>query len=264
MKTFERLVLKSLVFLAMANISLVSAQAQRAAQAHAGEKKESGPHHLVDVPQALVVCTGWHALCTVFDCKMNDDKTKASCDCFRVNETNIVETFAIQDTSIKHLTEAKCTTQHPCAVDQAPVCEAIKDGQYKVDNVKYEWVSTYSYRGWCDLLKLNPKPCDQRMPGYTGDLYWAVCDAVPCTENSSNPDRPLTCQCPVQDSAFVGANGSCTGDNGGIMSSMPIEIWDFRNNTYRIPMPGYEYVQGACAPSKSDPLVEPRSDSDAR
>ena len=36
--------------------------------------------------------------------------------------------------------------------------------------------------------------------------------------------------------------------------------WDFRNNTCPFPMPGYEYVQGACAPLKSDPLNEPRRD----
>lgn len=36
------------------------------------------------------------------------------------------------------------------------------------------------------------------------------------------------------------------------MSSMPLSGWDFQNNTYTFPMPGYEYVQGACAPLKSD------------
>jgi hypothetical protein len=48
-------------------------------------------------------------------------------------------------------------------------------------------------------------------------------------------------------------NGSCTGDNFGIMSSMPIWAWDFENNTYTFDMPGYEYVQGACALLASDP-----------
>ncbi|MBP1688412.1 MAG: hypothetical protein H6Q33_4555, partial [Deltaproteobacteria bacterium] len=37
----------------------------------------------------------------------------------------------------------------------------------------------------------------------------------------------------------------------------------FQNNTYRIPIPGLEYVQGACAPVKSDPLP-PRNDSESR
>jgi hypothetical protein len=185
---------------------------------------------------------------------MNGDK--ADCDCLRVNETHIVATTEIQDTAVKRLTEVKCTNAHPCAVDQAPVCKSIKDGQYEVDHVKYEWVSTYSYRGWCGLLK-NVKACDLQEPGYSGDLYWAVCDAAPCTENQnpSDPDRPLSCQCRVvEETPFVGMNGSCTGDNGGIMSSMPLWAWDFQNNTYPFPMPGYEYVQGACAPLKSDPL----------
>jgi hypothetical protein len=64
----------------------------------------------------------------------------------------------------------------------------------------------------------------------------------------------LSCQCRVEENtAFVGIHDSCTGDNGGIMSSMTMEAWDFENNTYTFPMPGYEYVQGACAPLTSDP-----------
>jgi hypothetical protein len=53
----------------------------------------------------------------------------------------------------------------------------------------------------------------------------------------------------------VGTDGSCIGENGGIMSSMLASAWDFQNNTYTFPMPGYQYVQGACAPLKSDPLA---------
>jgi hypothetical protein len=201
------------------------------------------------------VCTGWHALCDASpDCTIQSDK--AYCDCMRVNETHIVLTNEIQDTGVKNLTQAKCTDKHPCDVDQAPVCKAIKYGQYKVDDVKYDWVSTYSYRGWCNLLLQNLTACDQSAIGYTGDRYWAICDAAPCTENQnpSNPDRPLSCQCRVKDTPFVGVNANCTGDNGGIVSSFSPEAWDFGNNTYRIFMPGYEYVQGACAALKSDPL----------
>ena len=96
--------------------------------------------------------------------------------------------------------------------------------QYTVDDVKYEWVSTYSYRGWCSLLQTKLKACVPKAPGYNGDREWAVCDAAPCTkiQNPSNPDRPLTCQCGIEKTPFVGTNGSCTGDNGGIMSSMPL------------------------------------------
>jgi len=49
-------------------------------------------------------------------------------------------------------------------------------------------------------------------------------------------------------------NGSCIGDGGGIMSSFPLSSWDFDNNTYPLAVPGYEYVRGACARLKSDPL----------
>ena len=37
---------------------------------------------------------------------------------------------------------------------------------------------------------------------------------------------------------------SCTGVNGGIQSSFPVEGWDFERNTYTFFMPGYEYVRG--------------------
>ena len=212
-----------------------------------------------NLPQDFVVCTGWHALCSAStDCKMNG--YEADCACLRVNENHIVQTSSIQDVAVKHLTEAKCTTAHPCEIDEAPACQAIKYGQYTVDNTKYPWVSTYSYRGWCSLLQVKLRACDPAEAGYSGDRYWAVCDAAPCTEiqNPLNPDKPLSCRCPVvQNIPFVGTNGSCTGDNGGIMSSMPAQAWDFRNNTYPFPMPGYEYVQGACAPLKSDPLWLP-------
>ena len=215
----------------------------------------SGGAFVEPEPQGAVVCTGWHALCTAStDCKMNGDK--ATCDCLRVNETHIVLTNEIQDAAVKSLTQSTCTKEPPCGVDQAPVCNAIKSGQYTVDTVKYDWVSTYSYRGWCSLLGTKLKACALNAPGYTGDSSWAICDVAPCTENQrpSNPDKPLSCQCRVEKTPFVGTNGSCTGDNGGIMSSMDLGAWDFQNNTYRIPVPGYEYVQGACAPSKSDPL----------
>jgi hypothetical protein len=240
-------------FLAIACITGIVMSYGPICLAGVGEKTDNGTYNLTDVPQEIVVCTGWHALCTSsHDCIMHGDK--ADCDCMRVNETHIVVTSEIQDTEVKNLTKAKCTNKHPCDVDQAPVCNAIKYGQYKVDNVTYDWVSTYSYRGWCDLW-LKPIVCDQNAIGYTGDRYWAICEGAPCTENqnASNPDKPLSCLCRVNDTSFVGINGSCTGDNGGIMSSMPLWAWDFRNNTYPFPMPGYEYVQGACAELRSDP-----------
>ena len=255
MKRVECLVLKSLVFLAIANLSLVKVQAQAAPQPveQVSEKTGGRTHNL---PQEFVVCTGWHALCTAsYDCRLKSDGT-VDCDCMRVNETHIVETSAIQDTAVKRQTQAECTNKHPCDVDQAPVCKAIRYGQYEVGKVKYDWVSTFSYRGWCALLQVGIKACDPRPADYIGDRQWAVCDGAPCTENPNplDPNRPLTCQCRAQDTPFLGTNGSCTGDSGGIMSSSPLWTWDFTNNTYRIPIPGLEYVQSACAPLKSDPL----------
>lgn len=256
MKNGVRLVLKWIVFLAITHLGVINAQARNGLPPaeQAGERKADSAHKFIDVPQDLVVCTGWHALCSAsFDCIMTGDK--AECDCLRVNEPHIVLTSEIQDAAVKRLTQIKCTNEHPCDIDQAPVCKAIKYGQYKVDHVKYDWVSTFSYRGWCSLLEMKPQPCDQTEEGYNGDNYWAVCDGAPCIENPDpfDPERPLTCECRIEEGPFVGINGSCTGDNGGIMSSSPMETWDFQANSYRIPIPGLKYVEGACAPLTSDP-----------
>ena len=246
MRKIEGHALGAFAFLAIASLNFANAQTEKA-------------------PQELVVCTGWHALCSAStDCRVNGDK--ADCDCLRVNETHIVMTTEIQDIVVKHLTQTKCTNEHPCAVDEAPVCNAIKYGKYSVDHVKYDWVSTYSYRGWCNIF-LKFKPCDQRSAGYAGDPDWAICDAAPCTENPtpSNQEKPLVCQCRVvKNTPFVGTNGGCKGDGGGIMSSFDLWAWDFENKTYPIPVPGYEYVRGACAPLTSDPQEETGSDSESR
>lgn len=235
-----------LALLALAYFTTASARAQQAA-------KES-THPFPNAPQDFVVCTGWHALCTDSpDCKRNGNM--AACDCMRVNETHIVATSEIRNVEVKRLTDIKCTRAHPCDVDEAPICQAIKDG-YVENDVTYQWVSTYSYRGWCDLIAVKPIACDPILPNYSGDTSYAICDVAPCTEipNPSDPKRPLSCQCRVVDNeAFVGMNGSCSGVNGGITSSMPVSAWDFQKNTYPFPMPGYQYVQGSCEPVGSDP-----------
>jgi hypothetical protein len=64
---------------------------------------------------------------------------------------------------------------------------------------------------------------------------------------------PLSCRCLVEDTPFVGPGGRCTGDDGGILSSFPVSAWDFEHETYTFPMPGYDFVRGACAPLTSDP-----------
>lgn len=212
------------------------------------------PTTVISAPQDFVVCTGWHALCSSsLDCKMTGDR--ADCDCLRVNEAHIVATDEIQDIAAKLATITKCTVQNPCSIDEAPVCQAIQAGQYEVDQVNYQWVSTYSYRGWCDILAQGVVACDINSPGYSGDQYWAICDAAPCVENPNPSDwnKPLSCNCRVRNEPFA-SFGSCTGIHGGIMSSMPLWAWDFERNDYTFPMPGYEFVKGACEVLESDEL----------
>jgi hypothetical protein len=219
--------------------------------AQPGTKPKVG---LGNPPSEFVVCTGWHALCTASnDCRMTSGDS-ADCDCMRVNEPHIVLTSGIQDRALKKATMVLCTERHPCDVDEAPVCRAIQEGRYEVRGVRYEWVSTYSYRGWCGLQWNNPVACDTTQRGYVGDTYWTICDAAPCSEIPYPPDpnRPLRCQCPVVSGPFVGP-GTCTGTNGGIISSMSLEAWDFQRNTFAVFVPGYDYVRSACAPLRSDP-----------
>ena len=234
-----------------AMLAVLAALHAPAGLAEPGAKRDAGRR---DTPSEFVVCTGWHALCSASpDCRMISGDT-AECDCMRVNETHIVMTSEIKDFVLRKATLARCTERRPCEVDEAPVCKALQERRYEVRDVRYDWVSTYSYRGWCGLLSTKPVACDPRVPGYVGDAYWAICDAAPCTENLNplDPDRPLRCQCPIRSDPFVGL-GRCSGSNGGIMSSMSMSGWDFVRNTYTFTMPGYEYVRGACAPVGSDP-----------
>lgn len=199
-----------------------------------------------DAPQLSVACTGWHALCSLAtDCKVWGNE--ADCACWKVKEPYVVVTSNIKNdtfggATIKENTQSTCTILHPCDVDEAPVCEAIrklKDGQ---------WVSTYSYRGWCE--NWDPVACEGKNTG-----PWADCMTSPCTEiqgGKAHHDRPLSCQCTVNNGPFVGTDGRCKTKKGTVMSTIPKDSWDFKKGTFAFPMPGYEYVKGACAPLKSD------------
>ena len=242
--------LRSVILAGVASMTIAVVPAALAGpNGKAGERSESAAVG----PQLAVACTGWHALCSfTADCQTNGGDT-ADCACWRVNETHIVVTDAIQDAAVKRMTQTKCTTRNTCDVDEAPVCSAIRDGQYEVAQVKYDWVSTFSYRGWCELYR--PKACDPTRPDYVGDTRWAVCDAAPCTEipDPADPERPLSCRCPVMEGPFVGTKDSCTGENGGLISAIELQYWDFEKDSFSVPVQGYEYVQGACAALKSDP-----------
>jgi hypothetical protein len=195
--------------------------------------------------QTTVVCRGWHALCDfATDCEVVG--SQANCACWKVQEPYIIETKKIQDPTVKYWTQAVCTTSQPCDVDEAPVCKMIKLGQFKVKGVKYPWVSTFSYRGWCE--NWNPVSCDA--------APWADCMSAPCTviENPTDPERPLSCQCRMKDSAFIGPQGSC--EPGKVMSTIPKASWNFKKATFSAPMPGYDYVKGACAALQSDNTAE--------
>ncbi len=200
------------------------------------------------VPQGTVVCTGWHALCSLAtDCKVVSD-TQANCNCWKVKEQYIVVTADISDTAVREATLTVCTTARPCDVDESPVCKAIQDGSYTVGGVTYEWVSTFSYRGWCK--NWDPVACDEGP--------WADCMTSPCTENPNpkDPDRPLICQCTIKTKPFIGSKGRCRTRKGTVMSTINQDLWDFHTGMFTLPMPGDAYVVGACAPLASDGELE--------
>jgi hypothetical protein len=166
----------------------------------------------------------------------------ANCDCWKVTEQHLVMTSNIKDETfgfpIKAITQAYCKRSHPCGVDQAPVCKVI---QAMVPNDK--WVSTFSYRGWCQNWK--PVKCSG---------LWADCMTSACMESHKPKDknRPLSCQCTTHNSRYVGSNGRCSMAPATVMSTIRIETWDFDNNTFTFEVPADEYVKEACAPITSD------------
>ena len=58
----------------------------------------------------------------------------------------------LKNSDLTAQTQAACPSEGSGAVDQAPVCGVIQKGECWVDDpqVTYEWVSAYSYRGWCE------------------------------------------------------------------------------------------------------------------
>jgi hypothetical protein len=198
------------------------------------------------VAQEAVECTGWHALCSLAtDCKVKNGT--AYCNCWKVDEPYIVVTADIQDEDVKDKTRTQCTLNSPALWMRRLFVLQSKNGTFTVDNKRYKWVSTFSYRGWCEHW--NPKACDK--------APWADCMTYPCTENTdpkADPNRPLVCQCKVNtNQPFVGTNGKCKTKKTEVMSTINQALWDFDNNRFAVPMPGDLFVnKGACAPLQSD------------
>lgn len=200
-------------------------------------------------PQVTVECSGWHALCSLAtDCRATGGE-QADCACWKVNEQHMIMTSNIKNETfggapIKEDTRRRCTTDTPCGLDEAPVCGAIQD-LLETD----AWVSTYSYRGWCDHW--DPVKCELYNAG-----PWADCMTSPCVVSAdpTDPNRPLSCQCTLNNGPYVGTNGTCSRKNSNIvMSTIERFIWNFNDNEFAIAVPGYsEYVKSACAPIQSD------------
>jgi hypothetical protein len=159
----------------------------------------------------------------------------------------VVQTAKIQDNKAREATQKRCTTATPCGVDEAPICRVIRNGTYTVDGVTYPGVSTFSWRGWCQTFR--PVRCAGAQAG-----PWADCMAAPCQADPKNPDRPLKCQCRVESSDFVGINGRCDSRSGEVMSTIPLNFWNFDTGSFSVPVPGNAFVNlGACRFLRSDP-----------
>jgi hypothetical protein len=181
-------------------------------------------------PQQFVVCTGQHALCSfATHCELSADGTHASCNCWDVNDTFIVNTAAILDASAKQATLAACTDAHPCATNEAPVCTAIASHQFMVNGVSPARVSAFSYVDFCK--RFNPVSCSAGP--------WASCMTAACDVTNKDPNKPLTCSCPVIKSPFIGVQGSCEQPRNTVMSTIPA-TFNFSA------LPGSAFVLEAC------------------
>lgn len=185
-----------------------------------------------NTPQARVLCTGVHVLCSLASCELASDES-ATCSCVVVNDTYAVAVSEIANDTLARATSEACTDEAPCATDAAPVCAAIQDGGVFGGRATAPgMVSTFSWGGWCAATKYDPE-----RPSLCPASPWAGCMTSPCWEEQAGETTgAVRCECPWQNSSWIDLSGDgCDA----IVSTVPADF-DMRV------MPGAEYVLGAC------------------
>ena len=180
-------------------------------------------------PQARVECIGRHALCTFSSCTQN-----GLCDCWVVNSTFSVSTSEILNETIRIETQKVCTQDKPCNINTAPICNAIINNSYYINNTLSWAVSAFSWEAYC--TRADPVNCP------TG--LWAACMTASCIERDNDPNLAL-CSCPVKlspwiDFQYPNKQSNCKYPNGVITSTVPA------NFSMEV-LPGASYALEACA-----------------
>ncbi len=96
-------------------------------------------------PQLLVQCTGVHALC-IFAASEAD----GTCNCKTYDSLYQIATAIIKNETIRDATRSYCTFGSPCGINEAPICQAILNNEYYVNEQLSQVASTYSWDSFCE------------------------------------------------------------------------------------------------------------------
>eukprot|EP00746_Dinoflagellata_sp_MGD_P008295 gnl/MRDRNA2_/MRDRNA2_116588_c0_seq1.p1 gnl/MRDRNA2_/MRDRNA2_116588_c0~~gnl/MRDRNA2_/MRDRNA2_116588_c0_seq1.p1 ORF type:complete len:227 (-),score=31.79 gnl/MRDRNA2_/MRDRNA2_116588_c0_seq1:175-855(-) len=191
-------------------------------------------------PQARVECSGAHVLCSMAECSIQHDKDNtALCSCLQRNSTYVVAVNQLRNSTIAQQTAKRCTEETPCAVGEAPVCNAISEGSvFGGQPTAPGMVSTFSWGGWCDVASYNPDA-----PTVCPQSPWAACMTAPCWQDAEDG---VTCQCTWANSSWLDIRGDRC--NSKIVVSTVPGSFDMRI------MPGSQYVLPACEKVWTSPI----------
>eukprot|EP01083_Nonionella_stella_P269924 913616_1 len=136
-------------------------------------------------PQPLVQCAGVHALCVFASCSSD-----GSCRCKTYDSIYQIAAGAIKNATIRDATLSYCTYESPCAINEAPICQAIINDEYYVGDLLSQVTSAYSWNSFCE------RAWPTTVWSECTDGLWASCMMAPCTYDPLLPDFAL-CECDV-------------------------------------------------------------------
>eukprot|EP01084_Bolivina_argentea_P102462 183555_1 len=165
-------------------------------------------------PQPLVQCAGVHALCVFASCSSD-----GSCRCKTYDSIYQIATAAIKNDTIKDKTLSYCTLESPCEINQAPICEAIINNEYYVNDKLSQVTSAYSWNSFCE------RAWPTQIWSQCNDGLWASCMMASC---SYDPQTDFVlCECDVKIGVNVAwidndARQSCKYPRHIIKATVPV------------------------------------------
>ena len=175
-------------------------------------------------PSQMLACSPQFALCfhsgpEPYPCHLSPDGRSANCKCMVLTKTNYALLTAILNYPVYLDTIALCGADGSlCAgVDQAPVCNYLKDGALIPGA---DVISTFDPDSHDSIVKALK---GQQAVTVCPKAPYAACMTAPCQLNS---DGTANCKCPVFNGKFqlVGAGAQCSlgGDLVPSAAYMPI------------------------------------------